>query len=319
MHTLTAISPHRQQRFFQSEPTTFGTGSAKSGSAPLPIDERDSGDLFSWTSSLPPAGECAGYSSFPESISRSVRPHTPCPRINAVSERFFQLAARSPYHPTSAPITSHHASVPRSRLTTAGFQSRRREDFAWSHFFPRSVGFGPTLSKAKGAFTAAPSMLCQAQATPSISSYSASPFRQRRVNTPLRLHSKKYLCTELALPKSFFGNAFHWQPVRSTKMMPSKTFRGSMGLRPPPGCRRYRRFFLRFCFGMSGLTRSQRSSDTVHDLIALMIKFIMSVSFIAIYYLRISTKYYFISGDAKLLIEFPLVSMRKKLLYRLFC
>jgi hypothetical protein len=28
-----------------------------------------------------------------------------------------------------------------------------------------------------------------------------------------------------------------------------------MGLRPPPGRRGYFRFFLRFCFGISGLTR----------------------------------------------------------------
>jgi len=287
---LTAISPHSQRWFSQSEPTAFGSDSAKNGSAPLPTGERDSGDLFSWTSSPLPFGECAGYSSYPESISQPVPPHMPCPRINAAAEHPSRMAARPPYHPTSALTTSHHVSEPRSRLTTAGFQSRRREDFAWSHFFPRSVGFGPTLSKAKGAFTAAPSMLCHAHAMPSISSYSASPFRQRRVNTPLRFHSKKYLWTELALPNSFFGNAFHWQPVRSTKMMPPKTLRGSMGLRPPPGRRRYRRFFLRFRFRMSGLTRSQRSLDTVHDLTALMIQSIMGVPFIARYYLRISTK-----------------------------
>jgi len=287
---LIPISPHNQQPSFQSEPTTFGTDSAKSGSAQLPTGERDSGDFFSWTSSLPPVGECAGYSSSPESISQLVPLHTPCPHINAASERLCRMAARSPYYPTSALITSHHVAELRSRLTTAGFQSRRREDFAWSHFFPRSVGFGPTVSNAKGAFTAAPSMLCHDHAMPSISSYSASPFRQRRENTPFRFHSKKYLWIELALPNSFFGKAFHWQPVRSTKMIPSKTLRGSMGLRPPPGRRRYRRFFLRFCFGMSGLTRSHSSLDTVHDLTALMTQSIMDVSFITRYYLRIRSK-----------------------------
>jgi hypothetical protein len=46
---------------------------------------------------------------------------------------------------------------------------------------------------------------------------------------------------------------------------------------------------LRFCFGMSGLTRSHSSLDTVHDLIALMTQSIMDVSYIARYYLRINT------------------------------
>ncbi len=286
---LIPISPHNQQPSFQSEPTAFGSDSAKSGSAQLPTGERDSGDFFSWTPSLPPVGECAGYSSSPESISRPVPPHRPCPHINAAGERLSLKAAQLWYGPTSALTTSHHVAEPRSRRTTAGFQSRRREDFAWSHFFPRSVGLGPTVSNAKGAFTTAPSMLCHDQAMPSISSYSASPFRQRRENTPFPFHSKKYLWIELALPNSFFGNAFHWHPVRRTKMMPSKTLRGSMGLRPPPGRRRYRRFFFRFRFEMSGLTRSQSSSDTVHDLIALMSQSIMDVSFGARYYLRISS------------------------------
>ena len=283
MHMLIPISPHNQQLSFQSEPTAFGSDSAKSGSAQLPTGERDSGDFFSWTSILPPVGECAEYSSSPESISRPVPQHTPCPHINAASEHLSRMVARSPFRPTLAPITLRHVAEPRSRLTTAGFQSRRREDFAWSHFFPRSVGFGPTVSKARGAFTTAPSMLCHDHAMPSISSYSASPFRQRRENTPFRFQSKKYLWIELALPNSFIGKAFHWQPVRSTKIMPSKTLRGSMGLRPPPGRWRYRRFFLRFCFGMSGLTRSHSSLDTVHDLTALMTQSIMDVSFIARY------------------------------------
>ncbi len=287
---LIPISPHNQQPSFQNEPTAFGTYSTKNGSAQLPTGERDSGDFFSWTSSLPPVGECAEYNSSSESISQPGPLHRPCPHINAAAERLSRMVARSQFRPTSALITSRHVAEPRSRLMTAGFQSRRREDFAWSHFFPRSVGFGPTVSNAKGAFTTAPSMLCHDHAMPSISSYSANPFRQRRENTPFRFHSKKYLWIELALPNSFIGKAFHWQPVRSTKMMPSKTLRGSMGLRPPPGRRRYSRFFLRFCFRMSGLTRSHSSLDTVHDLTALMTQSIMDISFIARYYLRISTK-----------------------------
>ena len=270
MHMPIPIKPHNQPSSFQSGPSVFGTGSTKNGSAQRPTGEPDNGDFFSWTVPLPPAGGCAEYNPSPGSISRPDPPHTPCRHINTASERLFLTAARSPSGPTLDLRALHHAAEPRSRLTTAGFQSRRREDFAWSHFFPRSVGFGPTLSNAKGAFTTAPSILCHDQAMPSISSYSASPFRQRRENTPFRFQSKKYLWIELALPNSFFGNAFHWQPVRSTKTIPSKTLRGSMGLRPPPGRRRYCRFLLRFCLLMSGLTRSHSSSDTVHDLIALM-------------------------------------------------
>jgi hypothetical protein len=54
---------------------------------------------------------------------------------------------------------------------------------------------------------------------PSISSYSASPFRQRLGKTPFPFHSEKYLGIELALPNSYFGNALHWQAVRETKMI----------------------------------------------------------------------------------------------------
>ncbi len=289
MHMLIPIRPHNQQPFFHSGPTAFGNDSTKNGSALRPNGVDGSADFFSWTSSLLPVVECAEYSSSPESIPRPVPPHRPCPHINAAGEHLSLKAAQLRSGPMCALTTSHHVAEPRSRLTTAGFQSRRQEDFAWSHFFPRSVGLGPTVSNAKGAFTIAPSMLCHDQAMPSISSYSASPFRQRRENTPFPFHSKKYLWIELALPNSFFGNAFHWQPVRRTKMMPSKTLRGSIGLRPPPGRRRYRRFFFRFRFEMSGLTRSQSSSDTVHDLIALMPQCIMEGSFFARYYLRISS------------------------------
>jgi hypothetical protein len=46
---------------------------------------------------------------------------------------------------------------------------------------------------------------------------------------------------------------------------------------------------LRFRFEMSGLTRSQSSSDTIHDLIALMAQYIMDVLSVTRYYLRISS------------------------------
>jgi hypothetical protein len=66
------------------------------------------------------------------------------------------MAVRLLFRPGSTPEGSHHAVVPRLRLSTAGFHSRRPADFAWSHFFPLSVGFGPTASIAKGALTMDP-------------------------------------------------------------------------------------------------------------------------------------------------------------------
>jgi len=296
---LIPISPRNRQSFFQSEPTASGTDSAKNGFAQPPIGEHDSEDFFSWTPSPPPVVECAGCSSSAELIPVPVLPHTPYPHKDADEKLLFPMAAQLLYCPASALITSHHVAELRSRLTIAGLHSRRREDFFWSHFFPRSVGFAPTASKANGAFTVAPSMLCHDQAIPSISSYSASPLRQRRENTPFRFHSKKYWWMELALPNSFFGKAFHWHPVRNTKIMPSKTFRGSMGLRPPPGRRKYFRFLGRFLFGISGSARFQSSSDTVHDLIALMAHDTINASINAINYLRISSKYIFIWGAGK--------------------
>lgn len=242
-----------------------------------------------------PAAECAEYNPSSVFFPQPGSLHRPCLHTNAASESLSPSAAQLPCGPKFSLITPHHASARRSRLTAAGFQFRRREGFAWSHFFPRSAGFGPTASKGKEAFTAAPSMHCHNQAIPSISSYSANPFRQRRENTPLRFHSRKYLWIELAFPNSVLGNAFHLQPVRKTKRMPSKTLRDSRGLRPPPGRRIYRRFLIRFGFGISGLTRSQSSSDTTQDLIAFMIQCITRAPFITGYYLRMSSQYPYVA------------------------
>ena len=70
----------------------------------------------------------------------------------------------------------YHVDSRRLRRSTTGLHTRLREYDAWLHFFPRSVGLGPTDSWAVGAFVMEPSMLCHFQAIPSISSYSASPF-----------------------------------------------------------------------------------------------------------------------------------------------
>jgi hypothetical protein len=85
------------------------------------------------------------------------------------------------------------------------------------------------------------------------------------------------------------GKAFHWHPVRNTKTMPANTLHGSMGLRPPPGRRRYFRFFARFRLGIRGSTRLHSSSDTVHDLMALMAYVYHERLSIVNYYLRISS------------------------------
>jgi hypothetical protein len=258
------------QPFFQTEPAVSETDSTTNVPARPPIYGHDGEDSFSWLPLPRPAVVYAECNASLESIPVRVAPHTPYLHTNAPSAHFSPKVARLPNDLRSAPTRPHHAGVPRSRLTTAGFHSRRRAGFAWSRFFPRSVGLAPTASNANGALTIAPSMLCHDQAIPSISSYSASPLRQRRVNTPWRFHSKKYWWMELALPNSFLGKAFHWHPVRNTKTIPSNTLCGSMGLRPPPGRRRYFRFFGRLRLGMSGLTRSHSSSETVHDLMALM-------------------------------------------------
>jgi len=267
---LTLIIPRNLPPVFHSGPATYDTDLATNAPAQPPICGPDIEDSSSWLPFPRPVVSHGGCTSSPESILEPVVPRNPYPHKDAASVPLSPWAAQSPDDPKSIRVRPHHVAVPRSRLTTAGFHCRRRADFAWSRFFPLSVGFAPTASSAKGALTIAPSMLCHDQAMPSISSYSASPLRQRRVNTPWRFHSKKYLWMELELPNSFSGNAFHWHPVRKTKTMPANTLRGSMGLRPPPGRRRYLRFFTRFRVGISGSTRFHSSSETVHDLMALM-------------------------------------------------
>jgi hypothetical protein len=258
---------HNFRRVYQIGPTVFGSDSAMNSSSPLPICAHGIEDFSSWPSLPPRAVVRAGYSSCSASIRQPGNQHILCLHKDvAATPTALELLCG----PALAPTMPRHASGLRLRLTTAGFHCRRRGDFVWSHFFPRSVGFAPTASRAKGALTIAPSILCQHQAIPSISSYSANPLRQRRMKTPSRFHSKKYLWMELALPNSLFGKAFHWHPVRSTKIMPSNTLRGSIRFRPPPGRRKYFRFFFRLCWGIRGSIRLHNSPDTVHDLMALM-------------------------------------------------
>jgi hypothetical protein len=70
---------------------------------------------------------------------------------------------------------AHHSGLPRSRRSIAGPQCRPPVRGVWFHFPPLSVGFGPPDVMAFGALAMAPSMLCQLQVMPSMSSYSARP------------------------------------------------------------------------------------------------------------------------------------------------
>ncbi len=256
------------QSSFHTELATFGIDSTKSVSVLLPIAVHDALDFSSSPESLLPFDVHGGHSLAPSWIPQPVDRHTLYPHKDVVWDLSLEKADRPRSRLRSVQAVSHHVSGLRLRLTTAGLHSRRPKGFAWSRFFPRSVGLGPAVSSANGALIIAPSMLCHRQAIPSISSYSASPFLQRCINTFFCFHSKKYLWIELGLPYTSCGSAFHWQPVRSTYTIPSKTLRGSMDFRPPPGRRRYFFAFKRLCFGISGSTRFQSSSDTVHDFIA---------------------------------------------------
>ena len=151
------------------------------------------------------------------------------------------------------------------RIWIEGCHSRRIWDVFWFHFFPLSVGFGPTDSVARGAFTDEESALCHSQEIPSSSSSSAIPFFQSFPNNQASIHSKKYRWIELGLPNCSFGIAFHWIPVRSTNTIPENTVRASIDFLHHPDLRIY--FWPGFLFlrGIRGATFSQRASDTSQD------------------------------------------------------
>lgn len=270
MRTPTPVIPRNLGRFSRIARAVFGSDSVRSACARQPIDEPVCEGCDAWPRSPLPLGERAAHSCGPRWLALQVGRHSQRQRKDAPSGIAGQVAVPSRSDPMLAPAVSRREPERRWRLSTAGFQSRRQADCACSLFFPRSVGFGPTASCAKGALTIAPSMLCQVHAMPSKSSYSANPLRHSRTNTPWRFHCWKYLWIELALPNRSSGNAFHWHPVRSTYTIPSKTLRASNGLRPPPGFRRYFRPLMRFRAGISGSTLAHISSDTVHDLTAFM-------------------------------------------------
>ncbi len=141
-------------------PAASETGSARIGSAQRPYGVPCSVDCASWPSPLrlfDEHGECNGAVPSPAKQGLLCNP---CLRIDVVLPSSSPEVVSQQFDQGSVPKASHHAFGLRSRLGTEGFHVRRRERFVWSHFFPRSVGFGPTASRAIGAFTMAPSMLC---------------------------------------------------------------------------------------------------------------------------------------------------------------
>ena len=270
MRKLTPIVLRDSMFSSQSARAVSGIDLTTIGSARPPTGALCSVDCASWPALLRPFAGHEGCSSVPQWPAVQAYQHIPYRRTDAPWGPSSPAVVSPKCDPESASGALHHVFGPRSRLGIAGFHARLREDFACSHFFPRSVGFGPTDSCAIGAFTMAPSMLCQDQAIPSISSYSARPLRQSFTNTPFFFHSRKYLWTELALPNSSFGKAFHWHPVRKTYTIAENTFLGSMAFRPAPARRKYFRLLSRLGFGISGSARSQNSSEIVHDFKAFM-------------------------------------------------
>jgi hypothetical protein len=94
------------------------------------------------------------------------------------------------------------------------------------------------------------------------SSWSASWRRARRIrrissHTPAFCQSRRWVQHVIPHPKpSSLGKCSQGMPVRRTKMMPDRTCRCAMGLRP--GCRKRRRL----CFGMTGSMSFHSASST---------------------------------------------------------
>jgi hypothetical protein len=81
-----------------------------------------------------------------------------------------------------------------------GYDNRRRDATAVCQemtlaalFFPYPLGSGQTVSRASGALTMAPSMPCQSQPMPFMSSYSARPALHSSSKKPARIHRLKWV------------------------------------------------------------------------------------------------------------------------------
>ena len=202
---LTPASLRDRPWFSRSAPAASGSGSATTGSARPPSVGRGPAGAGVAPRDPRPAAGCGAHTSGRARPDPPAAPRTLCPHRGAGAGWAGAAGGDRRSGPAWGPGAARHAGGRRSRRGTAGFHSRRRGGCVSSPFFPRSVGFGPTASRARGALTIAPSILCQAQAIPSSSSYSASPFRQSLTKTFRRFHSRKYLWTALALPNCGLG------------------------------------------------------------------------------------------------------------------
>ena len=79
-----------------------------------------------------------------------------------------------------------------------------------------------------------PSALSQAQSMPRNQSYSSRPAFHSSKKKPACTHSWKRSWAVEPGQNFVASNAFHWQPVRSTKKMASKHTRSGTRGRPPP-------------------------------------------------------------------------------------
>lgn len=77
-------------------------------------------------------------------------------------------------------------------------------------------------------------MLIHSQSMPLNASYSARPACQKRRKKPSCTHAWKRSCAVELGQMPVEESAFHWQPVRSTKKMPSAQVRSGTRGRPPP-------------------------------------------------------------------------------------
>ncbi len=127
--------PHNLQPFYQIEPAIFGTGSTMNASARPPICGHDSEGFFSCSQFPHPVGAHAERNFFPGSIPEPVAPHTLCHHKDAAEEPFCPQVVRLQYCPKSALTILRHVAVPRLRLTTAGFHSRRTRRLRLVPFF----------------------------------------------------------------------------------------------------------------------------------------------------------------------------------------
>jgi hypothetical protein len=184
MHTPVPIMLPNFRRVYQMGPTVFGIDLTMNASSPLHICASRIEDSSFWPSPSRPAVVYTKNSLCFASIPQQDSPHAFFSNRDIAAVLSSQMTFELLHGPRSASATPHHVSLPCLRPTTAGFHSRRRGDFVWSHFSPDLLDSLQWPSETKGAFTVTPLLLCWNQAMLSISSHSANPLRGSREKTP---------------------------------------------------------------------------------------------------------------------------------------